>query len=98
MDTFPCKFEDKKSGLKLSQANAASNFSSTSTLIQTPTMSSGKMKKKKKNQLQSSTQSLESSGDKKGDNLGLANTAEKQGKDSQQQPAANNNNNGGGSD
>ncbi len=40
-------------------------MSSTSTLMQTPTMTSGKMKKKKKQQLQSSTQSLESSGDKK---------------------------------
>ena len=93
MDTFPCKFEDKKSGLKLSNANAASNFSSTSTLMQTPTMSSGKMKKKKKNQLQSSTHSLESSGDKKDITLGVANTAEKQGKDvqpQQQQVGANN--------
>lgn len=89
MDTFPCKFEDKKSGLKLSSANAPSNFSSTSTLIQTPTMSSGKMKKKKKNQLQSSTQSLESSGDKKDTTLGLLNTAEKQGKDNQQTAGGN---------
>jgi hypothetical protein len=81
MDTFPCKFEDKKSHLKLANAGGiSSNMSSTSTLIQTPTMSSGKMKKKKKNQLQSSTQSLESSGDKK-DTLGLGGTTEKTGRD-----------------
>lgn len=65
MDTFFCKYEDKKSNLRLANNGVPSTISSTSTLMQTPTMSSGKMKKKRKNQLQSSTQSLEGSGEKK---------------------------------
>lgn len=58
METFPCKFEDKKSGLRI--ANQTTN----SSLMQTPTMGKGK-KKQRKTQLQSSTQSLESPTDKK---------------------------------
>jgi len=53
MDTFPCKFEDKKSGLRSTQGNQNS-----SSAMQTP----GKLKHKKKMQLQNSCMSLESSG------------------------------------
>ncbi len=51
MDSFPCKFEDKKSTLK--SHNATSNTQS----LQTP----GKMKSKKKISMQISNLSLESS-------------------------------------
>lgn len=54
MDTLYCKYADKKSHLKTSNANS---------IMQTP--SGGKLKKKRKAQLQSSTQSLENSSDKK---------------------------------
>ena len=53
MDSFFCKFEDKKNFKSYGNGG-----------INTPTMTSGKIMKKKKNQLQSSTQSLDSS-DKK---------------------------------
>lgn len=56
METFPCKYADKQSKIKIN---------SKASTIQTPTMSSSKIKKKRKNQLQSSTQSIENSSEKK---------------------------------
>ena len=44
MDSFYCKYEDKKNFKSYNNGG-----------INTPTMQSGKMKKKRKNQLQSST-------------------------------------------
>lgn len=51
MDTFPCKFEDKKSGLR------THGGSSNSSVMQTP----GKLKQKKKISMQSSSVSLDGS-------------------------------------
>ena len=47
METFGCKFYNNKSNIKIT-SNKGSD-------IQTPTMSGGKMKKKKKNLMSSST-------------------------------------------
>lgn len=59
IETFNCKYEEVKSGLKHSTAAANS-------LLMTPKTSASKLnKKKKKNHLQQSAQSLESSTDKK---------------------------------
>ena len=46
MDTFACKYEDKKTFKSMNGGGS---------LMNTPTMTSGKMKKKRKQQLQSST-------------------------------------------
>lgn len=79
MDYLNCKYEDKKSHLKTAANGGSSTLSSTSTLMQTPTMTSGKIKKnKRKTTLQSSTQSLESSGDKKDNQFSQLAIIEKQ--------------------
>ena len=52
MDSFLCKFEDKKSGLRTNGTNGQANS------LQTP----GKIKSKKKMSIQNSSVSLESSG------------------------------------
>ena len=82
MESLPCKYEDKKSQLK---TNNNSNQ-----VCSTPTMSSGKIKKKKKlNQLQSSTQSLESSSEKKDEKLNtLGNNAAATAKEEKAQQVA----------
>ena len=54
MDTFPCKYEDKKSGLRTH--GGSSNASNS--ILQTP----GKLKSKKKLQMQTSSHSLDSNG------------------------------------